>query len=102
MKGVIAIDDARAPRSAACEFQGGLDGLRPGVRKENLVEKRNKTKQAFGKQTGENGHVHLDEIGQIARKDTVQCFASPCAARAHARGGHGASTHRRHPLPRHP
>ena len=75
MKGVIAIDNAGTPRGAAGEFKRGLDGLRAGIRKENLVEKRNKTKQAFGEQTGENGHVHLHEIGQIVRKDTVQCFA---------------------------
>ena len=71
MKGVIAIDNAGTPRGATREFQGGLDGLGSGIRKENLVEKRNKTKQSFGEQTGKYGHVHLHEIGQIARKDAV-------------------------------
>src|SRR6202045_2774840 len=54
MKGVIAIDNAGTPCGAAREFKRGLDGLRPGIRKEHLVEKRDKTKQAFGEQTGEN------------------------------------------------
>src|ERR1700730_12121811 len=76
MKGLMSIHNPRTPRGAAREFKRAFDGLRPGIRKENLVEKRNKTKQAFGEQTGENGHVHLHEIGKIARKDTVQCFAS--------------------------
>src|ERR1700736_2722368 len=48
MKGVIAIGDAGSPRGAAREFKRGLDGLRPGIRKENLVEEWNKAKQAFG------------------------------------------------------
>ena len=75
MEGVMAIDDAGTPCRAAREFDRCFNGLSAGIREENLVEKGNKAQQTFCEQAGKNGHIHLDEIGQVARKDLAQRIA---------------------------
>ena len=73
--GVITIDNAGTPRRASREFDCGFDSLGSGIREENLVEKGNKAQQTFCEQAGKNGYIHLDEIGQVARKDLAQRIA---------------------------
>ena len=74
MEGVAAIDDAWTPGRGAREFDSRLNGFRPGIGEEHLVEVGHECQQALGQETRQCRHTHLHQIGQLAVEHGLERF----------------------------
>jgi len=73
--GAFLGEDARSLGGGAGKFQGTFDGFGSGIAKEAGIAGRAEFfDESFSEETGENGAVHLDHIGEVEFKDVANGF----------------------------
>ena len=75
VKGVVAVDDARASGRAARELDRGLDRFGAGIGEKHLVQIWHMLQQTLGQYAGERRDVELHEIGQVGVEHALQRLA---------------------------
>jgi hypothetical protein len=66
---MLRVNNAGATGCAACKLDRRL---RAGIGEENIVQGRHVAQQPLGQHAGENGNIHLHEIGQIGIEHGLQ------------------------------
>ena len=72
VEGVVAVEDGRAAGRGAAELDRRLRGLGAGVAEEQLRQPGHVAGEALGEQAGEQGHVELDQSGQLAAQHLLE------------------------------